>query len=46
MFVLFTHDDSILSSTYKAFSDILDGRRSADGCVAAATFFTTRKNTG
>lgn len=40
------HDDSLLPSTYAAFTDVLDGRRSANGCVAAATFFTTRKNTG
>ncbi|PSC74020.1 polysaccharide deacetylase [Micractinium conductrix] len=40
-FVLFTHDDALTSTTNAAFHTVLDGKRSANGCPAAATFFTT-----
>lgn len=43
--ILFTHDDAITQKTYEAFTGILEGRRSADGCPAAATMMVTNKYT-
>ena len=40
------HDDALTSTTNAAFHTVLDGKRSANGCPAAATFFTTSDYTG
>ncbi|PRW05840.1 hypothetical protein C2E21_9462 [Chlorella sorokiniana] len=44
-FVLFTHDDSVLQTTYDDMTSITNGRQSSNGCPAVATMFVTTLNT-
>ncbi|KAI7841427.1 hypothetical protein COHA_004822 [Chlorella ohadii] len=43
--IVFTHDDSILQTTYNDITSALDGKKSANGCPAVATMFVTTLNT-
>lgn len=40
MFVLFTHDDAVTSTTYELMTEVTGGQESLDGCPAVATMFT------
>lgn len=44
-FILFTHDDAIVTLTDQAFRSVCDGRKNPDGCPARATMFTQVMNT-
>lgn len=44
-FVLFTHDDAIIDTTFDMLHEVTDGRL-ANGCPLTATLFTQVQGTG